>query len=120
MMARVKANSRVHLPARIGLGDRGVDLRPVQGPDADLELAVLARALGNPVRVQILRLLLRSPTCICRDIVEKLPLAQSTISQHLNVLKDAGLIRGEASGASVSYCVEPGVLRRLQALLVSL
>jgi ArsR family transcriptional regulator len=93
------------------------DLRPVEGPGADEELAALAKAVGHPARVQILRLLVRREACICGDIVEELPLAQSTVSQHLKVLKDAGLIRGDIDGPRVCYCVEPRTLRRLKALV---
>jgi ArsR family transcriptional regulator len=96
------------------------DLRPVEGPDADEELAALAKAVGHPARVQILRLLIRREACICGDIVDELPLAQSTVSQHLKVLKDAGLIRGDIDGPRVCYCVEPRALRRLKALVGSL
>ncbi len=96
------------------------DLRPVEGAEADEELAVLAKAVGHPARVQILRLLVRRETCICGDIVDELPLAQSTVSQHLKVLKDAGLIRGEIDGPRVGYCVEPRALRRLKSLVGSL
>ena len=96
------------------------DLRPVEGPEADEELANLAKALGHPARVQIMRLLVRREACICGDIVDELPLAQSTVSQHLKVLKEAGLIRGDIDGPRVCYCVEPRVLRRLKALVGSL
>jgi ArsR family transcriptional regulator len=96
------------------------DLRPVEGPEADEELALLAKAVGHPARVQILRLLVRRETCICGDIVDELPLAQSTVSQHLKVLKEAGLIRGEIDGPRVGYCVEPRTLRRLKSLVGSL
>ncbi len=96
------------------------DLRPVEGPEADEELARLCKAAGHPARVQILRLLVRRDSCICGDIVDELPLAQSTVSQHLKVLKDAGLIRGEIDGPRVCYCIEPHVLRRLKALVGSL
>ncbi len=96
------------------------DGRPVEGPDADEELALLTRALGHPARVQIMRLLVRREACICGDIVDELPLAQSTVSQHLKVLKEAGLIRGEIDGPRVCYCVEPRTLRRLRALIGSL
>ncbi len=96
------------------------DLRPVEGDEADEELALLAKAVGHPARVQILRLLVRREACICGDIVEELPLAQSTVSQHLKVLKEAGLIRGEIDGPRVCYCVEPRVLRRLKSLVGSL
>lgn len=93
------------------------DLRPVEGEEADQELAALAKALGHPARVQILRLLVEREACICGDIVEVLPLAQSTVSQHLKVLKEAGLIRGSVEGPRVCYCIEPRTLRRLKALV---
>jgi ArsR family transcriptional regulator len=96
------------------------DLRPVEGAGADEELALLAKAVGHPARVQILRLLVRREACICGDIVDELPLAQSTVSQHLKVLKEAGLVRGEIDGPRVCYCVEPRALRRLKALMGSL
>lgn len=93
------------------------DLRPVEGPEADDELAALAKALGHPARVQILRVLARRDTCVCGDIVDELPLAQSTVSQHLKVLKDAGLIRGTVDGPRTCYCIEPRTLRRFRALV---
>jgi ArsR family transcriptional regulator, arsenate/arsenite/antimonite-responsive transcriptional repressor len=96
------------------------DLRPVEGPAADEELALLCKAAGHPARVQILRLLVRRDACICGDIVDELPLAQSTVSQHLKVLKEAGLVKGEIDGPRVCYCVEPRTLRRLKALIGSL
>ncbi len=96
------------------------DTRPVEGADADEELATLAKALGHPARIQIVRLLVRREACICGDIVEELPLAQSTVSQHLKVLKEAGLIRGDIDGPRVCYCVEPRAMRRLKALVGSL
>jgi DNA-binding transcriptional ArsR family regulator len=96
------------------------DLRPVEGPAADEDLALLAKALGHPARVQIMRLLTRRDACICGDIVDELPLAQSTVSQHLKVLKDAGLIRGEVDGPRVCYCIEPATLARAKALVEGL
>ena len=96
------------------------DLRPVEGADADAELALLAKALGHPARVRILRLLARRGGCICGEIVEEVDLAQSTVSQHLRVMKDAGLIRGSVDGARVCYCLSGRVLRRLKALVGSL
>jgi ArsR family transcriptional regulator len=96
------------------------DLRPVEGPEADQDLAALAKALGHPARVQIMRLLVRREACICGDIVDEIPLAQSTVSQHLKVLKEVGLIRGDIDGPRVCYCVEPRALRRLKALVGSL
>jgi ArsR family transcriptional regulator len=97
--------------------NKEADRRPIEGDEADEELATLAKALGHPVRVKILRILLRRSACICGDIVDELPLAQSTVSQHLKVLKDAGLIRGDVDGPRVCYCIEPRALRRLRALV---
>lgn len=96
------------------------DLRPVEGKEADEELAALAKAIGHPARVQILRILGRRTSCMCGDIVDELPLAQSTVSQHLKVLKEAGLIRGEVDGPRVCYCIEPRALRRLKVLVAGM
>lgn len=98
----------------------GLDLRPVEGEAADDELAMLAKAIAHPARVQILRMLVRKTACVCGDIVDELPLAQSTVSQHLKVLKEAGLIRGEVDGPRVCYCIEPGALRRLKVLVAGI
>ena len=102
-------------PARVE-----TDIRPVDGPTADAELAAFAKALGHPVRVRIIRLLSHRESCVCGDIVDELPLAQSTVSQHLKVLKTAGLIRGEVDGPRVCYCVEPSAMRRVRALIGAL
>lgn len=93
------------------------DLRPVEGPAADDELAVLAKALGHPTRVRILRVLSHEQSCYCGDLAEQFDVAQSTMSQHLKVLKDAGLVQGEIEGPKVCYCVNPRSLRRLKALV---
>jgi DNA-binding transcriptional ArsR family regulator len=69
-------------------------------------LAKYAKALGHPARVSILKLLASKQTCICGDIVDELPLSQSTVSQHLKELKNAGLIKGEIEGAKVCYCID--------------
>jgi DNA-binding transcriptional ArsR family regulator len=74
-------------------------------------------ALGSPARARNVRLLIRKNARIGTDIVDELPLAQSTDSQHRKVLKDAGLIRGDVDGARVCYCIEPHGLRRLRALV---
>jgi len=92
----------------------------VEGGKADDELAELARALGHPARVKILRLLATRNSCVCGELVDELPLAQSTVSQHLKVLKEAGLIRGTISGPRTCYCLEPRMLRRLKALIGAL
>ena len=94
-------------------GDQG----PLDGPEANTELAALAKAIAHPVRVEILRILLRRNTCVCGAIVDELPLAQSTVSQHLKILKDAGLLRGDVDGPRVNYCIEPFTLRRLKRLI---
>ena len=96
------------------------DLRPIQGPEADEELAILTKALGSPVRVQIMRLILERNSCVCGEIVDEIPLAQSTVSQHLKVLKEAGLLQGDVEGVNVCYCVDQKVLKRLKALVAGL
>lgn len=96
------------------------DLRPSEGQQADAELAGLAKAVGHPARVAILRLLARKNACVCGEIVDELPLAQSTVSQHLKVLKEAGLIQGEVDGPRICYCVDPRTLRRLKVLVAGL
>jgi ArsR family transcriptional regulator len=114
------SNAVQRAPACGPAGPDAPDVRPVEGPQADLDLAELAKALGHPARVQIMRLLVRREACVCGDIVDELPLAQSTVSQHLKVLKEAGLVKGEIDGPRVCYCVEPRALRRLKALVGSL
>jgi len=69
-------------------------------------ISTIAKALGHPTRVAIIEYLLRVNTCICSDIVDELPLAQSTISQHLKELKNAGLIKGNIEGTSICYCID--------------
>ena len=69
------------------------------------ELAVLAKALGHPARIAIIEYLMRVDTCICGDIVNEMPLAQPTVSQHLKELKSAGLIKGNIEGTSICYCI---------------
>jgi ArsR family transcriptional regulator len=69
-------------------------------------IAVIAKALAHPARVAIVEYLAKSPECMCGDIVDVLPLSQSTVSQHLRELKEAGLIKGEVEGTSVCYCID--------------
>jgi ArsR family transcriptional regulator len=83
-------------------------------------LARLAKALGHPLRVQIVRLLAKRTTCVCGELVGELPVAQSTVSQHLKILKEAGLIQGTIDRPRVCYCLAPGALERLNALVNSL
>ncbi len=86
----------------------------------DRELARLAKAVAHPARVAIVRMLAESGECVCGGIAERLPLAQSTVSQHLKVLKTAGLVRGELDPPRVCYCIDPAVLARLKSLISSL
>jgi DNA-binding transcriptional ArsR family regulator len=72
----------------------------------DNKLAKYAKALAHPARVAILQLLIKKQSCICGDIVDELPLSQSTVSQHLKELKEAGLIKGDIEGAKVCYCID--------------
>ncbi len=97
--------------------DTKLDTRPIEGAKADAELAELAKALGHPARVAILRMLARKDVCVCGEIVDELPQSQSTVSQHLKILKDAGLIRGEIVGPRTCYCLDPRALRRFKALV---
>jgi ArsR family transcriptional regulator len=87
---------------------------------ADREIAAIARALGHPARVAILRHLIQGGECVCGKIVDVMPLAQATVSQHLKVLKEAGLVRGEIDGPRVCYCANPDVLALLGERLASL
>ena len=86
----------------------------------DTELANLAKALGNVARVRILKMLLRKNSCVCGEIVDELPLSQSTVSQHLKVLKEAGLIQGTIQGPNTCYCINPDILKKLKLLVVAL
>jgi DNA-binding transcriptional ArsR family regulator len=70
------------------------------------DLAMIARSLGHPARIAILQFLVKTKSCICGDIVDQLPLSQSTVSQHLGELKKAGLIKGNIDGARVCYCID--------------
>jgi ArsR family transcriptional regulator len=93
---------------------------PADEAEANEALAKLAKALGHPARVAIVRQLLREQTCVAGEIVSALPLAQSTVSQHLKQLKEAGLIRGDVSGPRICYCVEPGAVALLKSLVGAL
>jgi len=90
---------------------------PVEGPAADDELAAFAKAVAHPTRVRILRMLAKKEARMCSHIVDELPLAQSTVSEHLRILRSAGLVQANDNGPRVSYCIVPPALRRLKALL---
>ena len=78
----------------------------------DIEFARIGKALAHPARVQILRILSECNSCICGDIVDLLPLSQSTVSQHLKELKNAGLIKGEIEGPRTCYCLNEEKLKK--------
>ncbi len=84
------------------------------------QLAQLAWAVAHPARVRIVRLLINRQVCVCGEIVGQLPLAQSTVSQHLKILKESGLIQGEVDGPKVCYCINPTKLKTLKALIAGL
>src|ERR1700733_9632827 len=86
----------------------------------DNRIAQYAKALSHPARVSILQLLIKKQACICEDIVDELPLSQSTISQHLKELKDAGLIKGDIDGAKVCYCINESEWETAKAYLSNL
>lgn len=75
----------------------------------EIRVAELGKALSHPARIAIIKLLAERQACICGDIVDELPLSQSTVSQHLKELKNAGLIKGEIDGPRVCYCIDPKV-----------
>lgn len=74
--------------------------------DRQNQIATLAKALGHPARIAIIEYLLKKNDCICGDIVNELPLAQATVSQHLKELKNAGIIKGSIDGNSICYCID--------------
>lgn len=85
-----------------------------------IRTAELAKALAHPARIAILYLLSERASCICGDITEELPLAQSTVSQHLKALKHAGIIKGTIDGVRTCYCLNPEVVDELTVLLQTL
>ncbi|WP_278352496.1 MULTISPECIES: ArsR/SmtB family transcription factor [Weeksellaceae] len=70
------------------------------------QIATIAKALGHPARIAIIEYLMKVNECICGDIVNELPLAQPTVSQHLKELKNAGIIKGNISGNAICYCID--------------
>ncbi|MEK7315679.1 MAG: metalloregulator ArsR/SmtB family transcription factor [Candidatus Eisenbacteria bacterium] len=93
-----------------------LDRRAKDSEAQNEELAKLAKALAHPARAAIVRLLLSGGECVCGGIVDRIPLAQATVSQHLKVLKEAGWIKGEVDGPRVCYCARPETLTRFVEL----
>ncbi len=85
-----------------------------QFSDAQNELAILFKALSHPARIAIIEYLLTVDTCICGDIVNVLPLAQPTVSQHLKELKSAKIIQGNIEGTSICYCLNTETLQKFE------
>ena len=83
--------------------------------DEQNEMANLLKALANPARVAIIQYLLKVDSCICGDIVNELPLAQPTISQHLKELKNANIIQGTIEGKSICYCINPETMSKIES-----
>ena len=91
--------------------------RPVDNNLTDEDIALIAKALSHPVRIQIIRLLLSKKTCIGGDIVDVVGLAQSTVSEHLRILKASGVITGDITRPRVCYSLNPSRLNSFQGFL---
>lgn len=87
--------------------------------EKQVKTAEFAKALGHPARIAILEILAQRDTCICGDITDQLPLAQSTVSQHLKALKSAGIITGEIDGVRTCYCLDEENIAELKAIMES-
>ena len=98
------------------------DKSAVNLPDDETaaELSKLAWAVAHPARVRIVRLLIGRPSCVCGEIVDEITLAQSTVSQHLKILKESGLVQGEVDGPRVCYCINRDKLKELKKLIAGL
>lgn len=83
-------------------------------------IAALAKALGHPARIAILKHLTEINACVCGDLVEVLPLSQSTVSQHLRELKKVGIIQGNIEGTSTCYCINPAIWQETQLIFAKL
>jgi len=112
MMDKAKAVAR-----KCGDGSETLSLPDVAWAE---DLAKLSWALAHPARVRIVRLLLNRTSCMCGEIVEEMPLAQSTVSQHLKILKETGLVQGEIDGPRVCYCINQTAMAKLKKLVTEL
>lgn len=84
---------------------------------SQIALSEWGKALSHPARIAILEFLLASKSCVCGDIVDALPLSQSTVSQHLKALKDIGIIKGSVSGPNICYCIDSEKWNQMQIAL---
>ena len=95
-------------------------MKPIPLQRSDEDMVRMFRALGHPARLSIVRILMERRQCVCGDLVDELPLAQATVSQHLKVLKEAGIVVGEVFGPATCYCLVPGTLAELQGTVTEL
>jgi ArsR family transcriptional regulator len=88
-------------------------MKQITAPESEARTVAMLRAIAHPARFRIVKVLAERQSCVCGDIVDELPLAQSTVSEHLKVLKDAGIVRGIIEGPNTCYCLEPEALEWL-------
>ena len=89
-------------------------MKAIDQTKAEARTVMMLRAIAHPARFRIVKLLAARQTCVCGDLVDELPLAQSTVSEHLKVLKDAGIVRGTIEGPNTCYCLEPSAIAWLK------
>lgn len=99
------------------VGNCCLDPSPKQSHIDSQRLASICKALAHPARIRIVAYLKDMDQCVCGQLVDVLPLAQSTVSQHLKVLKTAGLIKGEVEGPRTCYCINPDVMEEFKSLI---
>jgi DNA-binding transcriptional ArsR family regulator len=118
----LQQNSKLCLKINILRNDGGkmVQAKTEVFEQEDVFLANLAKALAHPVRIKILKILNEENVCMCGEIVELLPLAQSTVSQHLKELKKVGLIRGEIDGPKICYCLDENIIGKAREMFTKL
>jgi ArsR family transcriptional regulator len=92
----------------------------ISDEQADEMLALMAKALSHPTRVRILRILSKLDARVCSQIVDEFPLAQSTVSEHLRILKESGLVNSRVEGPRMLYCINRAALKRLKTLMTAL
>jgi DNA-binding transcriptional ArsR family regulator len=85
--------------------------------DIQNRMAKLAKAIGHPARIAILESIIKRNSCVCGELVDKLPLSQSTVSQHLKELKEVGIIKGSIEGTSICYCIDEKVWKETHKIL---
>ena len=95
-------------------------MKVIEAPRGEAKTVAMLRAIAHPARFRIVKLLAQRQACVCGDLVDELPLAQSTVSEHLKVLKDAGIVRGTIEGPNVCYCLEPSAMAWLEREFASL